>query len=169
MIGELMIGKPQAGDMQALYFAISRALADYARCIDDDRLEDWPAFFVEDCLYKVTTADNHRDGLEAGVIFANSRGMLTDRISALREANVYERQAYRHILGPPSIIARDGDSVRTETSFMAARIMRDGATSLYATGRYLDVWLADGGALRLKERIVVCDSSRVDTLMAIPL
>ena len=53
------------------------------RLFDDDRLEEWPSFFVEDCLYKVTTADMHRDGLEAGIIFANSRGMLKDRISAL--------------------------------------------------------------------------------------
>jgi anthranilate 1,2-dioxygenase small subunit len=156
-------------DMQTLYFQIARALADYARCIDDDRLEDWPAFFVEDCLYKVTTADNHREGLEAGVIFANSRGMLKDRISALREANIYERQNYRHLVGAPSILGMDGDNTRSEASFMVARIMRDGSTALFATGRYLDTWrnLPDG--LRLKERIVVCDSSRVDTLMAIPL
>ena len=98
---------------QTLHFKIARALANYARCIDDDRLEEWPAFFVEDCLYKVTTADMHRDGLEAGLIFANSRGMLTDRISALREANVYEKQAYRHIFGPPSILSSGREGVRT--------------------------------------------------------
>lgn len=156
-------------DMQTLYFMIARALADYARCIDDDRLEDWPAFFVEDCLYKVTTADNHREGLEAGVIFANSRGMLKDRISALREANIYERQNYRHLVGAPSILGMNGEDIRSEAAFMVARIMRDGSTTLFATGRYLDTWrnLPDG--LRLKERIVVCDSSRIDTLMAIPL
>jgi anthranilate 1,2-dioxygenase small subunit len=154
---------------QALYFRITRALADYARCIDDDRLEEWPSFFVEDCLYKVTTADMHRDGLEAGIIFANSRGMLKDRISALREANIYEKQAYRHIFGQPSVLSNGSEGVRTETSFMAARIMRDGTTSLYATGRYLDVWREEADGLRLKERIVVCDSSRIDTLMAIPL
>jgi anthranilate 1,2-dioxygenase small subunit len=156
-------------DMQTLYFMIARALADYARCIDDDRLEDWPAFFVEDCLYKVTTADNHREGLEAGVIFANSRGMLKDRISALREANIYERQNYRHVVGAPSILGMNGEDIRSEAAFMVARIMRDGSTTLFATGRYLDTWrnLSDG--LRLKERIVVCDSSRIDTLMAIPL
>jgi len=157
------------GDMQALYFKMSRALADYARCIDDDRLEEWPSFFVENCLYKVTTAYNHREGLEAGVIFANSRGMLSDRISALRQANIYERQCYRHLIGPPSILSSGDDDLRSEAAFMVARIMRDGTTLLFATGRYLDVWRDEGDALRIKERIVVCDSSRIDTLMAIPL
>ncbi len=29
-----------------------------ARALDTDRLEDWPGFFAEHCLYNVTTADN---------------------------------------------------------------------------------------------------------------
>ena len=79
-----------------VYQMIARAQAEYARCIDDDRLEEWPDHFHGACVYKITTAANYRDGLEAGIIFANSRGMLTDRVSALREANIYERQSYRH-------------------------------------------------------------------------
>jgi anthranilate 1,2-dioxygenase small subunit len=69
----------------------------------------------------------------------------------------------------PSVIGREGEGVRCETSFMVARIMRDGSTSLFATGRYLDVYAMDAPEPLLKQRLVVCDSSRVDTLMAIPL
>lgn len=151
------------------FFAIARAQADYARCIDDDRLEEWPDFFEENCLYRITSATSHREGYEASVVFANSRGMLIDRISALREANIYERQAYRHLLGMPSLLDETPKSVRTETSFMVARIMQDGTTDLYATGRYLDVWNIGGNTPKLVERIVVCDSSRFDTLLALPL
>ncbi|MDB5571998.1 MAG: tphA [Hyphomicrobiales bacterium] len=156
-------------DLQALTFAIMRAQADYARCIDDDRLEEWPAFFLDPCLYMITTASNHRDGMEAGIVFANSRGMLKDRISALREANIYEKQAYRHILGAPCVLGEDEKGVRSETPFMVARIMRDGSTMLFATGRYLDTYRIEDGAALLAERLVVCDSSRIDTLLAIPL
>jgi anthranilate 1,2-dioxygenase small subunit len=49
------------------------------------------------------------------------------------------------------------------------RIMRDGRMDLFATGRYLDAVIEEAGALRFRERIVVCDSSRIDTLLAIPL
>jgi len=80
---------------------ISQAQAAYARCIDNGVLEAWPDFFEEDCIYKITTADNVAQGLEAGVVFANSRGMLIDRVASLREANVYERHVYRHFLGQP--------------------------------------------------------------------
>jgi anthranilate 1,2-dioxygenase small subunit len=158
-----------ARTVQDVLHLIMRVQADYARCIDDDRLESWPDFFDDPCTYKITTAANYREGLEAGIIFANSRGMLVDRVSALREANVYERHSYRHILGVPSILARGNGGVRSETPFLVARIMRDGLTDIFATGRYLDVYMLNGNTAKLAERIVVCDSSRVDTLLALPL
>ena len=67
--------------------------AAYIRCIDGNTLESWPGFFLDQCLYVVTTAENHRSGFEAGIIFADLKGMLIDRIEALREANIYEKQA----------------------------------------------------------------------------
>jgi 3-phenylpropionate/cinnamic acid dioxygenase small subunit len=143
--------------------------ADYARALDDDRLEEWPGFFVDDCLYKITSADNHRRGMEVGLVYADSKGMLLDRVAALREANIYERQAYRHIVGMSAIGGNAGGAVRAETPFLVVRIMRDGRMDLFATGRYLDALVEEDGALRFRERLVVCDSSRIDTLLAIPL
>jgi 3-phenylpropionate/cinnamic acid dioxygenase small subunit len=143
--------------------------ADYARALDDDRLEDWPGFFTEPCLYLITTADNHRQGYTAGIVYADSQGMLHDRVAALRQANIYERQAYRHLIGLPAIVADGAGVVRAETPFLVVRIMRDGRMDLFATGRYLDVLVDEGRSLRLRERLVVCDSSRFDTLLAIPL
>ena len=141
----------------------------YARCIDNGNLEAWPDFFEENCTYKITTADNYTQGLEAGVIFANSRGMLLDRVASLREANIYERHVYRHFLGQPWIVSEDAGEVHSETSFFVARIMRDGTTDVYATGRYIDIYRLNRDAPKLRERIVVCDSSRFDTLLALPL
>ena len=154
---------------QDLWFAIAKAQADHARCLDDDRLEQWPDFFTDDCLYRVTSADNMREGYEASLIFLNSKGMVRDRVSALRTANIYERQAYRHVLGQPSILSTEGDVVTSEVSYMVARIMRDGKTDLFATGRYLDTWRRAGEGVELISRVVVCDSSRIDTLLALPL
>ena len=148
---------------------VSRLNAEYARAIDDDRLEDWPDFFTDPCLYTITSADNHRQGMPVGVIYADSKGMLKDRVAALREANIYERQAYRHVVGLPAIVGERDGAVRAETPFLVVRIMRDGTMALFATGRYLDALVEEAGALRFRERVVVCDSSRIDTLLAIPL
>ena len=143
--------------------------AAYARAIDNEKFEDWPAVFLDPCLYKVTTAENVAKGLEAGVMYADSRGMLEDRVSALRTANIYERQRYRHIVGLPVVLAETDGVADVETPFLIVRIMRDGNTSLFATGCYRDKVKADAaGALRFVERIAVCDSARFDTLVAIP-
>jgi anthranilate 1,2-dioxygenase small subunit len=117
----------------------------------------------------VTSAENHRRGLEVGVIYADTNGMLRDRVASLRKANIYERQTYRHLIGLPAIVATEGEVTRAETPFLVVRIMRDGTMDIFATGRYLDALVDDGGTLRLRERVVVCDSSRFDTLLAIPL
>jgi 3-phenylpropionate/cinnamic acid dioxygenase small subunit len=143
--------------------------AAYAAAIDHDRLEAWPDFFVADCFYKITSADNHRRGYEAGVIYADSRAMLRDRVTALRTANIYERQSYRHIIGLPAINSVGPDGIQTETPFLVVRIVRNATTDLFATGVYVDRLLDEAGQLRIVKRIVVCDSARFDTLLAVPL
>jgi 3-phenylpropionate/cinnamic acid dioxygenase small subunit len=141
-----------------------------AHALDSGRLQDWPGFFLDRCLYKVTTAENYEKGYQAGLIYADSRAMLADRIAALYEANIYERQRYRHILGMPLINAQADGSVAAETSFLVVRTMRDGQMMVFAAGIYLDsLQRDDAGAWRYAERIVVCDSQRIDTLLAIPL
>lgn len=150
-----------------LLYRIAALNAEYAAAIDDDRLEEWPAFFEADCLYKITSADNLRDGNEAGIVYADNRAMLDDRVLALRRANIYERQMYRHIVGTPRLL--DLAAITAETPFIVVRTMRDGRMDLFAAGRYRDRLRDDNGVLRLQERIVICDSSHFDTLVAIPL
>ena len=53
--------------------------------------------------------------------------------------------------------------------FIVARIMHDGATTLFATGRYLDRIDISAAPYRFHERVVVLDSDKIDTLLAIPL
>ena len=143
--------------------------AAYASVIDNGRLEEWPEFFVEDCLYKITSAENHRRGYAAGIVYADSKAMLRDRVTALRRANIYERQSYRHIIGVPLVTANGGGGIAAETPFLVVRIMRDGRSALFATGVYLDRMREEASRLRFVERIAVCDSARFDTLLAIPL
>ena len=143
--------------------------AAYARTIDNEQFERWPELFTDPCLYKVTTAENVAKGLESGIMYADSRGMLQDRVSALRKANIYERQRYRHIVGLPFVLGEENGAARVETPFLIVRIMRDGTMEVFATGSYHDRVAADpAGVLKFAERIVVCDGGRFDTLVAIP-
>lgn len=143
--------------------------ARYAQTIDSDELEQWPAFFAERCHYRITNVENEREGLPAGIVYADSRAMLEDRVAALREANIYERQRYRHLLGVPLVITADEQHALARTPFMVARIMATGETVLFASGEYRDRFVRVNGQLLLAERVAVCDSTVTDTLLALPL
>ena len=153
---------------------ISDLNARYVDAINADRLEAWPDFFLDDARYRVTTAENVAQGLPLSMIYTTSRAMLRDRVTALREANVYEGQRYRHMLGTPLIVGGEAGGVRARTNFMVARVMRTGETMLFATGCYedrvvLDAAGAGAGEARFAEKTVVLDSRQIDTLLAIPL
>ena len=143
--------------------------AAYAHAIDSDALEQWPAFFTADCHYRITHVENEREGLAAGIVYADSRAMLEDRIAALREANIYEKQRYRHLLGIPLLEQSSADGAEARTPFLVARIMATGQTDVFATGVYQDRFVQEDGQLRLQSRVAVCDSTVTDTLLALPL
>jgi anthranilate 1,2-dioxygenase small subunit len=143
--------------------------ADYSHCLDADELEHWPDFFTEDCFYRVTSAENYQAGLPLGLIYATSRNMLKDRVSALREANIYEAQRYRHLV---SSIKIDGDAagvLDVVANFLVVRTMQDGEMTIFAAGRYVDQVRRDGDGWKFMRKQVVLDSRQIDTLLAIPI
>jgi 3-phenylpropionate/cinnamic acid dioxygenase small subunit len=142
----------------ALRLGIGDLCAAYADCIDD-----------ENCRYLVTSRDSHAAGLRHGVIYCASRGMLIDRVTSLRRANIFEPHRYRHVLGPTRIERVTDGVAETRTNFLAVRIMHDGESSLFATGRYLDRIDVGAAPFRFVERVVVLDSQKIDTLLVIPL
>jgi anthranilate 1,2-dioxygenase small subunit len=148
--------------------AVEDLLSDYAEAVDDGQLERWPGFFTEDATYQIITRESHDAGLPIGILYCDSRGMMEDRIRALRTANIYEPHAYRHLLGRPRIEPQ-GDAFAVRSNFCVFRIAQDGDTVTFATGRYLDRIVQDGGALRFRSRRVVLDSRRVDILLVLPL
>ena len=153
-----------------LQLAVENLLSRYVHALDEGRLEDWPEMFVESGRYRITTAENHERGLPLSVLYADSRAMLRDRVTALRHANIYEAQRYRHTVSSTLVERRGANSVSAVSHFQAVRIMHSGESMLFATGRYLDVIRVNGaGAPQFEEKIVVCDSRRFDTLLAIPL
>src|SRR5437588_406173 len=117
---------------------IEQLYADYAHCLDSDRLEEWPEFFTEDCAYRVTSAENFDSGLPLGIIYATSKNMLVDRVMALRKANIYEPQRYRHLIANLKIEADEREALDLAANFIVVRTMQDGAMILFAAGRYLD-------------------------------
>ena len=142
--------------------------ARYAHALDDDRLEAWPELFTENGKYRIATAENEARGLPLPVMSCDSRAMMRDRIQSLRHANIYEPQRYRHVVSSVLLEKLDENRARSVANFLVIRIMQDGNTSVFASGRYLDRIVLAPEPL-YEERVAVCDSRRFDTLLAIPL
>ena len=148
---------------------LEQLYADYAHCLDADELERWPEFFIEDCFYRVTSAENYEAGLPLGLIYATSRNMLKDRVSALREANIYEPQRYRHLVSSLRAVREDAGAVDLEANFLVVRTMQDGGMTVFAAGRYIDQVVHEREVWKFAKKEVVLDSRQIDTLLAIPI
>lgn len=153
----------------ALRLRIEALMADYAHCIDEDRLEEWPDYFTPDGVYRVTSRENYDLDLPVNLIQCEGTGMFRDRISALRTANIFEPHTYCHMTSLLKILSSDGKAHRTQSNFTIIRTMSEGDMSVFACGKCLDHIVEESGTLKYKERIVILESRRIDTLLVIPI
>jgi anthranilate 1,2-dioxygenase small subunit len=143
-------------------------LAGNARQLDQGAYEVWLDDFVEECRYVVQSAENLDLGEDIPLIYARNKNMLRDRISSLRQANLYNIHRDRHILGLPWW-RRDGDRLTVETSLAVYQVDQDGYSSLFCAGCYRDTVVRQDGALKLLVRTVIVDSFAIKRLLATPL
>jgi anthranilate 1,2-dioxygenase small subunit len=149
---------------------ISDLLQAYAHALDDEQIDRWPEFFIDTAVYHVTTREGFAAGMPIGIMRCVGRGMMLDRVKAFHTANIFEPHGYNHLLGPASLsLGPTAGTYACRSNFQVVRIMQDGRTDLFATGKYLDTVVIDGGAARFKERIVVLDSRQVYILLVVPL
>jgi anthranilate 1,2-dioxygenase small subunit len=148
---------------------LEQLYTDYVHCLDADELERWPDFFTDDCFYRITSAENYEAGMPLGLIHATSRNMLKDRVSALREANIYEPQRYRHLVSSIKIGEELGETLDLVANFIVVRTMQEGDMTLFGAGRYVDQVKHANGTWKFARKTVVLDSRQIDTLLAIPL
>ncbi|MBM4255032.1 MAG: aromatic-ring-hydroxylating dioxygenase subunit beta [Deltaproteobacteria bacterium] len=160
-------------DARECRFAVEELQHAYVHCIDNDRLEEWPDFFTDACRYEVTTRENVEQGLPVSVIYCDSKGMLRDRIVALRQANIYGSHRYRHMISAIRVTKAEGNMVSAETNYAVYRTMLDpvnyGHSELYSVGVYLDTIVIEAGVARFREKVVLVDTARILSLLVTPL
>ena len=144
-------------------------LRDYVNALDRGRLGEWPKFFAEAGNYRITTRENEERGFPLSIMLCNNRAMLFDRIEATEKANIFEPHSYRHILSDSEVVAESDTALTMRTSFLCVRIMGTGDTTLFVCGEYVDEIVREQGRCLFRAKRVVLDSSKIDTLIAIPI
>lgn len=152
-----------------LWFELNQLQQNYVSALDNDRLEAWPNFFIEDCLYEIIPRENEDAGLPIGVMYCDSQRMLRDRVLSLRHANIYEVHSYRHMTSGLQIRSIDADTAETESSYVVIQTLQDGESFVYQAGRYIDRVVRTPDGWRYASKRVIFDTSRVATLLATPI
>jgi anthranilate 1,2-dioxygenase small subunit len=141
----------------------------YIATIDGDRLEDWPALFVEDGRYEIIPRENEEAGLPAPLMLCENAAMMRDRVTSLRQANIYAQPHYRHFLSGLSCRATGAETAAMGCSYVVINTNQDGTSSVYQAGRYDDVVVRTAEGWRFVSKRVVYDTLRVQTLLAYPI
>ena len=141
----------------------------YIHCIDDDRLEGWPEFFEDICIYKIIPRENTERNLPIALVYCDNKGMLIDRVVSLRKANVYNLHYDRHIVSNVLVSDGEGESWNLKANYIVYQTDLEGESMLFSTGKYDAVVVRNGDGHRFKEMIVTVDTYAVPNLISTPL
>ena len=150
--------------------AIENLVYEWARAIDEDRVEAIADLMTPDARYTVTSRFNHDRNLPMAVIDCHSAAQLRDRIKSMRIANIYEPHHYRHMISGVQITGEEEVDLLVRSNYLIVRTMEmDGNMMIYSTGQCQDVVEITADGPRFKRRKFIYDSRVIETLMVIPL
>jgi anthranilate 1,2-dioxygenase small subunit len=153
--------------------AIEDLMHDYVHCIDDDDLERWPTLFASQCVYRAVPRENADLNLPIAIMFCDSQGMLQDRVTAHRKANLFAAHFYRHIVSSIRITGEDDGVYSVRANYVVFRTAADavhyGTTEVYSAGTYRDKVVFEEGVPKFKEKVVIIDTSKISSLLVTPL
>ncbi len=152
-----------------LRLEIEDLYSEYCAALDEGRYEDWAALFTEDCLYRIVPRDNHQRGLPLALMHCESRGMLLDRVVALRETSYYAPRVLRHMVSGIRLAAAADGALRGEANYLVLQTLAEQPTTLFNAGRYLDVITREEAGWRFRERLCIFDSILVPNSLIVPI
>jgi 3-phenylpropionate/cinnamic acid dioxygenase small subunit len=141
----------------------------YCAALDEERLEAWPDFFAEDCLYVVTARENVDAGLRVGLVYAEGRGMIRDRAFAVKHTQMFAPRYIQHFVSNVQVLALSGDQIRTQSNYLLLQTLVDGPTTIHQSGRYYDTFVREGEQLLLRERHCVYDTTLIANDLVFPV
>ena len=142
----------------------------YVQCIDDDRLEEWPGHFIEDCVYNILPRENVEDGYPIGLFYCHNAAQLRDRVLVLRSTSVFSLRYYRHLISNILVVGEQDGVYDVHANYVVhATDMQDGTTTIFSAGKYQDKVLFVDGTPKFKEKIVIVDTYSIPNNLSVPL
>jgi 3-phenylpropionate/cinnamic acid dioxygenase small subunit len=142
---------------------------DYCAVLDAGRIEDWPQFFTDDAIYRVTGRENADAGMPVGLVYCEGMGMLRDRAFAIAKTAMFAPRYLLHYVANTRILGIDNGIISAQSNYLVLQTLVDEKTTIHQAGRYFDRFLRTGGRLLIKERHCVYDTLLIDNSLVLPV
>jgi anthranilate 1,2-dioxygenase small subunit len=152
-----------------LRLELEELYADYAACLDEDRFEEWPEFFTDDCLYKIIPRENVERGLPLATWLCESKGYLLDRVVAIRKTMMYAPRYMRRLVTGIRILGWKDGVLEVRANYLALETLLDDTTRVFNAGQYRDKLVVVGERLKFREKVCVFDTTLVPNSLIYPL
>lgn len=153
----------------AARLAVEDFHAEYCAALDGGDIEQWPQFFTEDCVYRVTEYENAVHGFPVGLVYAEGRDMLRDRAVAISRTQMFAPRQMLHLVTNVRILDATDDEIVAQSNYMLLQTLVEGATTLHQAGRLFDRFARNGNELLLKERQAIYDTAMIANDLAYPV
>jgi len=149
--------------------AVEDLYARYVKCLDDASFGEWPAFFTEQCVYKVQARENFERGLPLALLSFESRAMLEDRVFGITTTLFHQPYYQRHIVSGLLMDRAADGSLHVEANYAVFRTKRGALTDVLNVGRYIDEIDETAEGLRFRRKLCIYDSELVPNSLIYPL
>src|SRR6266516_1027040 len=143
--------------------------AAYAACLDEERFEEWPEFFVEHCVYKIIPRENFERGLPLATWLCESKGYLADRVTAIRKTAVYAPRTMRRMVSGVRVLGWKEGVLEVRANYVALETLLDEFTRAFNPGQSRDTLVVEEGRLKFKDKLCIFDSLLVPNSLIYPL
>jgi len=156
--------------LRELRLEIEEFNAEYTAVLDAGRVQDWPQFFTEDAIYRITGRENADAGLPVGLVYCEGIGMIRDRALAISRTTMFAPRYILHQVTNTRVLAFEpSGEILAEANYALFETLVDEKTTLQQVGRYHDRFVRQDGHLKLKARHCVYDSLIIDTALIYPV
>lgn len=167
------IFRPRNIDLQrsiALCREVEAFNAEYAAVLDAGMIEQWPDFFTEDAVYRITSRENAELNMPVGLVYAQGRDMMIDRAIAISRTQMYAPRYNLHLVSNTRVTNELEDGcIEAQANFVLLQTLVEGPGTIHMAGTFYDRFVRLGDGLLLKERQAIYDTTIIANDLVYPL
>ncbi|QHI99692.1 ring-hydroxylating dioxygenase subunit beta [Xylophilus rhododendri] len=144
--------------------------AEYCAVLDAGMVEQWPDFFTEDGVYRITARENAELNLPVGLVYAEGRDMMIDRAIAIGRTQMFAPRYNLHLVSNTRVTEELADGgIVAQANFVLLQTLVEGPSTIHMAGTFHDRFVRRDGGLLLAERQAIYDTTIIANDLVYPL